>query len=127
MYRDVNSTDAHFSPYTVRCLSIDNNDQNINISTTSIEAYYMYHTPSSWALVIAVNPDTTLSSSPMIVMSSIMLFFFYLQGVIVLNLSVRVILETVTGIIIHMKKLLDFDWLRTVQFKCKTVQKVYIV
>ena len=87
----------------------------------------MYHTPSSWALVIAVNPDTTLSSSPMIVMSSIMLFFFYLQGVIVLNLSVRVILETVTGIIIHMKKLLDFDWLRTVQFKCKTVQKVYIV
>ena len=54
-------------------------------------------------------------------------FVFYLQGVILLNLSVRVILETVTAITIHMKKLLDFDWLRTVQFKCKTVQKVYIV
>ena len=52
------------------------------------------------------------------------MFFFNLQGVIVLNLSVRVILETVTPIIIHMKKLLDFDWLRTVQFKCKTAKSV---
>ena len=30
----------------------------------------------------------------------------------------------ITNVIIHMKKLLDSDWLRAVQFKCKPVQKV---
>ena len=38
---------------------------------------------------------------------------------------IGIITITITVIIIYMKKLLDSDWLRAVQFKCNTpVQKV---
>ena len=37
-----------------------------------------------------------------------------------LRVSRELLVNAISGIIIYVKKLLDFDWLRAVQFKCNT-------
>ena len=37
---------------------------------------------------------------------------------------INVFIDLITWLVIHMKKILDSDWLRAVQFKCNTGAKV---
>ena len=55
--------------------------------------------------------------------TQISLIYFLLRLVIQLCSSNVTVTVAVTDVIIHMKKLLDSDWLRAVQFKCNTSAK----
>ena len=45
-----------------------------------------------------------------------------MNKIIIIIITIMIIIITTTTII-HMKKLLDSDWLRAVQFKCNTSAK----